>query len=939
MPIRLFLRLFLCLFLVSLLLPLGVGVVQAQAPAITYERYDTTITLKPDGNFVVREVQQIRFDDTFHLAFADIPTTLTTDIQNIRIAEDGTPYTIGRDRPGTFTIERNPEFISLSWEYLPTQPGDVRTFILEYEVVGGLWVYPNEKVLEWRAVPAERSGIVVERSTVTVNLPAAVASDQLQATAYGPTVQTTTSPTAVTFTATEPIPDGVQFQIQVGLPGALVTAERQPWQQQEDSTRLDYRFKELTVALTLDPDGVLWVDEYHQLAVEAGTLDQGYRQLPLLFLDSIDEIRLLEGEEPFVEAETGCHYCLQIRETPRMPDWVRYDAGQRTVLTDIKRAGSVQLTWQFPPLVRGEETTLHLRYRVLGAVRHLANHQEIQWTAVFPERDQPVEAASVRLHLPADLARSAVSISGGAVEWRDAQTALVTAPGALSPGQSWELQVTLPVTATQGALPQWQQEMAEAATAAQQTAIWRARMQLAFGVAALLILLLGVALVYLIWYLWGRDQPSPAVADYLTEPPSSLPPAIVAYLIDEEPSVKGALASLFHLANLGLLWIRLGDELAVKRVTEPSLAAGETITTPTGETVTLPNHLVTLYNALQPTLPYQEETPLPRIYSQFQAALPQVYAQMGDETTHFFDEAPGAARHRWLVRGQWLVLLSIAGGVLLAWRYAGDFGWLAVAPALAAVVTGFALVFASRWMPRRTTAGVEETQRWLAFRTYLKNLQQYGNVEQAQRILDRYFAYAVALDVEEVVLQQATELGGALPEWSYTPTWQPRRRPLLQRERPPVSTAGESPMSIPPSGGESSPVTLPQERPSLSGTSRQLGRALSNASQSLGSLLRTAAGDTGQATPFEQVRQGTQTAGKVGADVASTTLDILGEILKESSSGGGSGGYRSSGSSRSSWSSSRSRSSSSSSRRSGGFSSGRSSSSRRSGGGGRRGFG
>ncbi|MEZ4731443.1 MAG: DUF2207 domain-containing protein [Caldilineaceae bacterium] len=693
---------------------------------------------------------------------------------------------------------------------------------------------------------------MVERSTVTVNLPAAVASDQLQATAYGPTVQTTTSPTAVTFTATEPIPDGVQFQIQVGLPGALVTAERQPWQQQEDSTRLDYRFKELTVALTLDPDGVLWVDEYHQLAVEAGTLDQGYRQLPLLFLDSIDEIRLLEGEEPFVEAETGCHYCLQIRETPRMPDWVRYDAGQRTVLTDIKRAGSVQLTWQFPPLVRGEETTLHLRYRVLGAVRHLANHQEIQWTAVFPERDQPVEAASVRLHLPADLARSAVSISGGAVEWRDAQTALVTAPGALSPGQSWELQVTLPVTATQGALPQWQQEMAEAATAAQQTAIWRARMQLAFGVAALLILLLGVALVYLIWYLWGRDQPSPAVADYLTEPPSSLPPAIVAYLIDEEPSVKGALASLFHLANLGLLWIRLGDELAVKRVTEPSLAAGETITTPTGETVTLPNHLVTLYNALQPTLPYQEETPLPRIYSQFQAALPQVYAQMGDETTHFFDEAPGAARHRWLVRGQWLVLLSIAGGVLLAWRYAGDFGWLAVAPALAAVVTGFALVFASRWMPRRTTAGVEETQRWLAFRTYLKNLQQYGNVEQAQRILDRYFAYAVALDVEEVVLQQATELGGALPEWSYTPTWQPRRRPLLQRERPPVSTAGESPMSIPPSGGESSPVTLPQERPSLSGTSRQLGRALSNASQSLGSLLRTAAGDTGQATPFEQ---------------------------------------------------------------------------------------
>ena len=252
----------------------------------------------------------------------------------------------------------------------------------------------------------------------------------------------------------------------------------------------------------------------------------------------------------------------------------------------------------------------------------------------------------------------------------------------------------------------------------------------------------------------------PAVADYLTEPPSNLPPAIVAYLIDEAPSVKGALASLFHLANLGLLWIRLGDELAVKRVAEKSLVAGAPITLPSGETVSLPTHLVTLFNALQPALPYQEEVPLNRVYTQFQSVLPQVYAQMGDETSHFFDETPTEARHRWLVRGQWFILLGVIAGVILALRYFGDFGWLSIAPAVAAIVAGFALVIASRWMPRRTTAGVEEAQRWRAFRTYLQNLQQYGNVEQAQRILDRYFAYAVALDVDDslvgVVLTDGT---------------------------------------------------------------------------------------------------------------------------------------------------------------------------------------
>lgn len=929
-------RLLYRLLLLLTLFVLRTTVVYAQAPAITYQRYDTAITLRADGTFLVREIQQIRFDDEFHTAFADIPTAMTRDIQNIQIYEGDTPYTAGGSGPNTFTTERDGDFIYVNWEYTPTQPGDVRTFILEYAVVGGLWVYSDQTVLEWRAVPADRSDIVVESSVVTITLPAAVATDQLQYTAYGPTFQAATSANTVTFTATEPLPSGVQFQVQVGVPSTLVAAERQPWQEQEDTARLAYRFKELNVALTLEPDGTLWVDEYHHLAVEAGTLDQGSRRIPLAYVDAIDQIKLSEGEEPFVEANNNCTYCLQISTTPRAADWVYYDESQRTVVTDEARAGAVQLNWQFPPLVRGEETTLRLRYRVLGAVRHLANQQEVQWSAVFPEHDQPIEAAKVRLTLPPGLDRNAVKLRGGTVEWLDEQRVLLTKDGVVAPGQLWSIGVTLPPTATTSAAPQWEADVAAAAVVAGQAATRHARLQLAFGVAALMILLVGLLCVYLIWYLWGRDRPLPAIADYLTEPPSNLPPAIVAYLIDEEPSTKGALASLFHLANLGVLWIRFGDELALQRVEGKKLVAGETLTAPTGETVSLPRHLVTLFTALEPALPAQQEQPLHAIYTPFQAILPRVYADMGDEATRFFDELPAEARHRWLVRGQWLILLGLVGGVILELRYFAEFGWLPIAPAIAAVAAGLALVFVSQWMPRRTTAGVEEAQKWLAFRTYLKNLKQYGNVAEAQRILDRYFAYAVALDVEEVVLEQAANLGSVLPEWSYTPTWQPRRRPILRREQP--SGGGQSsplpPLNLPPSTDASTPTGASQERPSLRGTSAQLGQALSNASNNLGSLLRTAAGDSGKETPFDQVQQGTQTAGEIGAKVASTTLEILGDILKEAASGGGGGGYSSSGSSHSSWSSSRSHSSSSS----GGFSAGRSSAERRSGGGGSRGF-
>jgi len=933
-------QLLLSLTLSLLLLGMGTLPAHAQAPPITYQRYDTAITLQPNGNFIVREIQEIRFDDEFRTAFADIPTALVTDIQNIQLYEEETPYDEGGSGPGTFTTETDTDFIYVNWEYTPTEPGDVRTFVLEYEVVGGLWVYPNEKVLEWRAVPADRSGIEVEQSTVTVTLPTAVATDQLHYTAYGPTFQATATATTVTFVATEALPDGVQFQIQVGLPGDLINGARQPWQIQEDSAALKYRFTNLDVALTLQPDGALLVDEAHHLVVEAGALDQGYRQIPLNFLDTIDQIRVTEGEQTFSEAATNCTYCLQILQTPRAAGWARYDRTQQAVVTDASRAGSVELNWQFPPLVRGEETTLRLRYRVLGAVRHLADQQRINWTAVFPERDQAVAAARVTLQLPAGVERTNVEVAGGTVEWLDEKTVLISAPGPIQPADAWDIQLTLPATATQSSVPQWQLALEDAAIEARQAAVLQARLQLGFGAAAILVLLLGLLGVFLIWYLLGRDKPLPAIADYLTEPPSNLPPAIVAYLTDEEPSVQGALASLFHLAQVGLIWIRLDGSLAIKRVREEKLVAGETVTTTTGETVALPEHLVTLFNALQPVLPYQEEVPLHQIYAQFQAILPLVYAQMGNETNHFFDESPTQARHRWSVRGQWLVLLGVIFAVGLALRFFNELGWLAIAPGVAAALAGFALIFASQWMPRRTTAGVEETQRWLAFRTYLRNLQQYGDVNQAQRILDRYFAYAVALDVEQVVLEQAADLGGAMPDWSYTPSWEPLRRSYPRRSQPSTpSSAGLPPLSTPPFGGQTATAPAPSgERPSLSGMSKHLGSSLTNASQNLGSLLRTAANDDGQNTPFESLWAGTQTAGRVGGKVASTTLDIIGTILEESSSGGGGGGYSSSGSSRSSWSSSSSRSSSSSSSRSS-SSAGRSSSSRRSGGGGKRGFG
>ncbi|MCX6050386.1 MAG: DUF2207 domain-containing protein, partial [Chloroflexi bacterium] len=426
----------------------------------------------------------------------------------------------------------------------------------------------------------------------------------------------------------------------------------------------------------------------------------------------------------------------------------------------------------------------------------------------------------------------------------------------------------------------------------------------------------------------------------------------VAYLIDERPTPKGALASLFQLATLGLVWVRLYGDMKLKRTREAELTTGETITPPTGEQMKIPAHLVVLFNALRPSLPPLEETPLYQIEGRFQAALPYVYAEMGVEAARFFDELPDEARHRWLVIGQWLVILGVGAAALLTVWLRWYIGWLATAPAVALALIGFGLMGISYLMARRTDVGGEEAQKWLAFRNYLRNLKQYGNVTEAQTILDRYFAYAVALGVEDVVLQQADELGGQIPIWSYTPQWAPQNTnpaPHYSSNRPNES-ASSGPTTQSPAPTSPGPIIsdnpLPSmsrpslsERPSLSGLSRQLGDALTATSRDLGTLLNTAAGDTGAQTPFGALRSGAGAVVQTSGNVASSTLDIIGEILDSASSGDGGGGYSGgSSSSSSSWSSSSSRSSSSHSSSSS-SSSGRDSSSRRSGGGGSRGFG
>ena len=194
------------------------------------------------------------------------------------------------------------------------------------------------------------------------------------------------------------------------------------------------------------------------------------------------------------------------------------------------------------------------------------------------------------------------------------------------------------------------------------------------------------------------------------------------------------------------------------------LSPGQTVVTSDGRTLAIPEHLVTLFNDLSPAIPTDSGKELDEIARPFQAALPKVYEQMAKEVGPLFDTFPVKARNRWRGIGVALILLGLLG--VLFSCFLNSLGIVALIPGLSLFAVGVAWVLASRWMPQRNPAGAAEAAKWRAFRRYLLNLKEYGNQAEAQEILDRHFAYAVALDVDEVVLRDAEGLGAQLPVWT-----------------------------------------------------------------------------------------------------------------------------------------------------------------------------
>jgi hypothetical protein len=338
----------------------------------------------------------------------------------------------------------------------PPALGDTLVFVLEYTVTGGLWVYPEAARLEWRALPADRSGLAVpqkpgERDPANGRCRRSVVCRSVWSRVHAWKLPTMADSTTVVYEASEAVVDGTAFQVLLDFPPEVVTAVPQPWQIAEDTAQLEYSIDQIDMTIDVQPDGTLHVRETQQVSVQAGVLYSGYRQFSLLFTDDIQIVGVYEGEVPFTAVDLeSASSCVRLLHggSRRQPSagGPGYNPANDEVDIFEEAGGEVLLKWNVLPLVAGESGQFTLEYLVEGVVLPRADNQQINWTAVA-NYDVPINNVQITWLLPNGLGLEDVQFSGGDVSRTEGRGA-ADQHAPIAPNSPWQIELTLPPDAT-----------------------------------------------------------------------------------------------------------------------------------------------------------------------------------------------------------------------------------------------------------------------------------------------------------------------------------------------------------------------------------------------------------------------------------------------------------------------------------------------------------
>ena len=595
------------------------------------------------------------------------------------------------------------------------------------------------------------------------------------------------------------------------------------------------------VDIVVEAEGTLLVTETQTIRFTSGTFTEGFAQIPLKNTDGIGDVVVSENGQ---EYDRGSSCCLSTGE---------YSVDSVD--------SNIEIVWHMGR-TEDETRTFELQYRVHGAIRRYEIGNEFQWNAVSPGlHDFEIRESTVTVRMPpgapisyADyLVRPEFSGVPMAVQVAsDGLSATWVAAESLAPSEGIQIVVQFPPNTVGGGAPSWQ-------AAYDLERNWETRykplLNLGLLVAGLLLTVGGPALLYLLWFVRGRDPQIDAVPEHITAPPSGLMPGIAGTLVDETADVQDIIATLMDLARRGyLVFEESSGSSPIRLVTKQFTLRS------TGKAIHDLNDFEKLLH--QAIFKSKESVRFSDLNQRFYSNIPRLQQALYNVSVAqgYFPASPESVRGRYGCLGWAVLILTIVAsffvlGALSAWV---DTLWCAFA---GLGLTGLVMIIAGRHMPAKTRKGAEAAALSRAFKNYLQNLEKYADPATVTDQFDKYLPFAIAFGLDKVWVNRFKRIPATpIPGWYY-----PVGRPYPGRVGLPASPSG--------AGGLVGAAGAGAQAPSLQQMSDGLSGGLQSISDGLNSMLNSAAQTLTSTPPSSS--SGTSSGGR-------------------SFSGGG-GGFRSSG--------------------------------------------
>lgn len=482
------------------------------------------------------------------------------------------------------------------------------------------------------------------------------------------------------------------------------------------------------------------VTEVHDIQFTSGVFTFGFRSIPIGDrLDSLTNIQVFDGETP-----------------------LRESCGSGSGTFCVSRSGDeLEIVYYFSRSVQNERRVFTIKYQVDGGLRYYEGGDQIDWFAVAPDHSFPIRSSTVTVHLPGESTPRdtdpAEAYYVPAEITQSGSTVTFVASREISADEAFEIRVQYPHNPA-GNVAGWQ------ASFDRRVAL-EPILNLLLGGGSVVVGILGVFGMYYRWWTRGRDPEVGVVPEYLSEPPSALPPAVAGTLMDERADMRDVLSTLIDLGRRGYLVIEEDRREGIL-----GLGGGSEFTFKlTGK----PKQSLRGYERMMLDKMFRKKTEvdLDDLKNKFYVHIPRIQKALYKEVVRdgFFEDSPESIRSRWIGIGVGALTLAgvgLFGAITLAAEGGGPAALFCVPIALGMV--GIAAMIAGPRMPAKTEVGAEEAAKWKAFREYLKNIQRYADVDQAVEQFNDYLPYAVAFGLERTWTSHFSRVSATpVPYWYY----------------------------------------------------------------------------------------------------------------------------------------------------------------------------